>query len=214
MVNYKDGKIYKITNTVDDAVYVGSTSRQRLCQRWQDHMCSFRDEQHKNMKLYKHMHAIGTEHFSIELIELYPCESKDALHAREGYWIRQLAAQLNSYIAGRTPAQYYQDNKGHVLEHAHQYYEANKEKRNEYSSKYYETHKETVNERGRKYKAANKEKINERNCKYKAANKERRTQKEECDCSAIVCHDDMARHRRSQKHQLYTMFGGLNLICL
>ena len=66
MANYSNGEIYKILNDVDDEVYIGSTT-QLLCKR----MALHRDRRHKlHMgELYRHMAAIGAEHFYIELIE-------------------------------------------------------------------------------------------------------------------------------------------------
>ena len=43
----------------------------------------------------------GFDNFYIELIENYPCECKEEMAAREGYWIRQIGT-LNATVAGRT----------------------------------------------------------------------------------------------------------------
>jgi hypothetical protein len=67
-----------------------------------------------NMKIYQHMNSLGIEHFKIELIETYSCNSKDELRAREGYWIKSLGAGLNRVIAGRTKKQYAIDNKDRI----------------------------------------------------------------------------------------------------
>ena len=56
------------------------------------------------------MNEIGVDKFSIELHEPYPCLSKEELHARENYWVRQLGT-LNMVIPGRTIKQWREDNK-------------------------------------------------------------------------------------------------------
>ena len=102
MANYSNGKIYKILNDVDGEVYIGSTT-QLLCKR----MALHRDRRHKlHMgELYRHMAAIGAEHFYIELIENYPCNNCEELRAREGFYIREIGT-LNKQVAGRTKKEY------------------------------------------------------------------------------------------------------------
>ena len=51
---------------------------------------------------YKLMNEIGVEHFKIELIENYPCDSKEELLAKEGYYIRTMKPSLNRNVAGRS----------------------------------------------------------------------------------------------------------------
>ena len=46
------------------------------------------------------MNEIGVQHFQIELIETYPCNNKEELLAKEGYYIRTLKPSLNQRIAG------------------------------------------------------------------------------------------------------------------
>jgi hypothetical protein len=101
---YKNGKIYKIINYIDDEIYVGSTV-QTLEQRWEKHkyyyhMCYFGNNARK---LYMHMQKLHIKHFKIELIENYPCKGKGELHAREAYWMKELKASLNSVIPGGNP---------------------------------------------------------------------------------------------------------------
>ena len=47
------------------------------------------------------MDELGNDGFRIDLMEDYPCNDKQALRQREGYWIRQMGT-LNKVIAGRT----------------------------------------------------------------------------------------------------------------
>ena len=66
----------------------------------------------------------GLEHFDIELIENYPCSTREESRAKEGEWIRKIAT-LNKQIAGRDSKGYYDDNaemlrqesKEHKAEH-------------------------------------------------------------------------------------------------
>ena len=47
------------------------------------------------------MRTLGQYNCYIELVKAFPCNRKEELRAREGYWIRQIGT-LNSHIAGRT----------------------------------------------------------------------------------------------------------------
>jgi len=98
---YQNGKIYKIWSLETDEIYVGSTC-QPLHKRLHQHRVRSKREIYKNTKLYSAMTEFGVDAFKIELIDDYPCSDKNALTLREGYWIRELKALLNRYIAGRT----------------------------------------------------------------------------------------------------------------
>jgi len=52
-------------------------------------------------KIYDLMREIGKDTFYIELLELYPCNGREELRAREGYYIRERGT-LNMVIAGRS----------------------------------------------------------------------------------------------------------------
>ena len=81
-VDYQEGKIYKIYKTVNDDIYIGSTSR-KLCERMRDHRANYKyKDKSKNMfnvKLYKAMEEFGVENFYIELIEKCPCNDIEEL---------------------------------------------------------------------------------------------------------------------------------------
>ena len=59
-----------------------------------------------NFKINRDMNWVGVDHFRIELVERIPCEKKEDFLKREGYWIRELNATLNTKIAGRSKQQY------------------------------------------------------------------------------------------------------------
>ena len=78
--------------------HVGS-SIQRLSVRWGGHKRDMLKKPH--YPLYKNMSDKGVDMFYIELYEEYPCNTKEALHKREGEVIREIGS-LNKLIAGRT----------------------------------------------------------------------------------------------------------------
>ena len=125
MTNYKNGRIYKILNTIDDNVYVGSTT-EAFCKIMWKHKWDFKNNRFITRPLYVKAKEYGFENFYIELIENHPCECKEELVAREGYWIRQIGT-LNAIVAGRTTKQYYDDNKQQIQTTRNEYYYANRE---------------------------------------------------------------------------------------
>ena len=80
------GRIYKITNKIDDMVYVGSTVK-TLCKRLGDHMYDYKKG--TNMKLYEHFRQIGVENFEMELLEWKQVKNMNELHRLEQDWMEK-----------------------------------------------------------------------------------------------------------------------------
>jgi len=78
---YKNSKIYKIINTKDDKIYIGSTV-QMLYKRMDNHRTNCKDL-NRNSKLYQHMRTIGVEYFRIVLIKNFHCSNKEELEGEE-----------------------------------------------------------------------------------------------------------------------------------
>lgn len=77
--NYAMGKIYKITNIVNDMLYIGSTCSS-LPRRFSSHKNA---STFKPSFVYVKMREIGIENFQIVLLEDFPCQNKAQLEARE-----------------------------------------------------------------------------------------------------------------------------------
>ena len=99
MVNYENGKIYKIVCTLPDIddIYVGATTK-KLSDRMSCHRCEAKGSKW-NFKLYKFIRLHGLENFEIELLEEYSCNSKKELGKREQHWMNTLNPSLNSQNA-------------------------------------------------------------------------------------------------------------------
>ena len=82
MPNYKNGKVYKLVNNIDNLIYIGSTTC-RLSTRMALHRLHAKKNYTTN--LYKHMNKLGINNFKIILIEYCSCNSKDELLRRERY---------------------------------------------------------------------------------------------------------------------------------
>ena len=129
MVNYLNGKIYKIVDHTNGNIYIGSTAEPTLAKRLSNHL-----------RIYKYYLAHDTNYrtsfdifkngnYSIVLLEKFPCKTKDELKARERYYIEKLEC-VNRNIPNRTPEEYR---------------ETHKEEKKEYNRKYKEEHKEKEN---------------------------------------------------------------------
>jgi hypothetical protein len=154
-MSYQNGKIYCIRNTIDDDIYVGSTT-QPLCKRMVHH----RDRIKINVPrshLHQKMYDVGVEHFYIELIENCPCENKEELCKREGFFIREMGT-LNSYIAGRSRREHQIDNRLSLKAYKKQYNDTHKTEQLEYRKHYYETNKDLISVKGKEYRETHKEK--------------------------------------------------------
>ena len=104
MPNYQEGKIYKIYNTINDEIYVGSTT-QKLCERMREHRNKHRNER-SDTTVHKAFSEHGIDNFFIELIEKCPCNDIEELRRKEGEYMKLLKPSLNKYSAGRTRQEY------------------------------------------------------------------------------------------------------------
>ena len=141
---YQRGKIYKLLNTINVEVYVGSTCQKLLSKRMGKH----REDAliHKTSPIYKMMNELGADKFYIELIMNYPCNSKDELVAKEREWIRNIDT-LNKRIEGRTKKEYYEDNKDILAEKNKIYRENNSDMLKHKKHEYYENNKDDILEK-------------------------------------------------------------------
>ena len=123
MPEYAKSKLYQIKNTIDNDTYVGSTT-EPLDIRMSKH----RHEVTRGsaQPIHAKMSELGTKCFYIELIEEYPCASKQELAAREGHYIRERGT-LNKVIAGRSNQQWKQEHKEQIADINKQYYSKHRE---------------------------------------------------------------------------------------
>ncbi len=140
--DFAKGKIYKITNDLNDDIYVGSTC-DTLVKRFIYHKSDSKKEIEQIRPLYKLMHEIGFQRFRIQLIEDYPCEDLYQLRQREGYWIRQIGT-LNQRIESRTDKEYHQDNKDKINLRHREHWKDVKDVTNEKRREKYEENKEKI----------------------------------------------------------------------
>lgn len=160
MINYQNGKIYRVVCPCVDQPYIGSTA-QSLKERFRKHK-------------YKFYCGILC---AIILIEDFPCSSKLELLIRERFWINyynENGGTLNIQLPTRTYKEWTKDNKDKIKKYRivnndkiKKYRIDNKDKTLQYSKKFYEDNNEKIKEKYKKYYEKNKDKVIETHRLYK-----------------------------------------------
>jgi len=153
MPNYQNSKIYKIVSDHTDEIYIGSTcTKKGLSKRMGNHKYDYNNGYNgtSSKEILKYDDA------KIVLIELYPCNSKEELYARERHYIETTNC-VNKHIPSRTKKEWVEDNKKHIKNYKKQHYQDNKD---------------ILSQKGKEYRLQNQDKIKEKfNCecggKYK-----------------------------------------------
>jgi hypothetical protein len=191
-VDYSKGKIYQIVDYTNDNVYVGSTCEPTLARRLANHVNNYKAYLNGDKKYMSSYKIIENNNYDILLIEAYPCNTRDELHKREGYYIKNTPNCVNKFIAGRTDAQYRQDNKEKIVKQMKQHYDDNKQKISEVHKKYYENNKEKISEVHKQYYEKNREKL-----------LEKKNQTIKCTCGMFFTISNKSKHEKSQKHKSF-----------
>lgn len=89
------GYIYKITNDINNKVYIGKTLL-TIEERFKQHIKDSTRNCEEKRPLYNAMNKYGIEHFNIELIGEYPDEE---LSSMEIYWIAYYKGYEDGYNA-------------------------------------------------------------------------------------------------------------------
>jgi hypothetical protein len=186
-INYKNSKVYKIWSPNGNKIYIGSTTKELLCQRmtahrkdykrWKQDKCSF-------VSSFLIFEEYGLENCFIELLETRECQSKDELRQLEGKYIRELLC-VNKNIAGRTLIEWKEEHP----DYQQTYRQINKDRLLDNKKDYYLDNKEAILSQRKQYYEDNKAKVLERHL-----------QKFTCECGSVLRVSDKSRHFQSQKH--------------
>ena len=90
MPDYQLGKIYKIECNVTEKVYIGSTCEPILARRLAGHITDYKRYLNGKFNYISSFDVLQNGNYDIVLIESYPCNSKDELHARERYYTNNI----------------------------------------------------------------------------------------------------------------------------
>ena len=116
MPNYQDSKIYKIVSFSTDDVYIGSTCEKYLSNRLGGHRKDYKRYLNGKQHYITSYKLLETDDYDIILIENFPCNNKQELHARERYWIENTPNCVNKIVPNRTDKEYREDNNDKIKE--------------------------------------------------------------------------------------------------
>lgn len=170
---YRNGKIYKLYSKSTGLTYYGSTTK-KLEQRMSEHYSRYKAfQEDKHDTYFTSFEVLHQDDCIIECVLLYPCNNRQELELKEGYYIRNNEC-VNKHIPGRTEKEYREDNK---------------ERLSKYQAKYYHDNKERIVKQNTKYYQDNKERIAKRN-----------NEKFTCSCGGKYTRSHKSQHMKSKKH--------------
>lgn len=175
MVNYNNGKIYKIEPICEHEegeIYIGSTTKQHLSQRMTAHRSDYkkwRNGMYHKVTSFDLFDKYGIENCKIILLEEINASSNDELKAREAHYIKSVMC-VNKYVPLRTAKEWRNDNKEILISKKKAYIEANKDL-----------------------------------IKEQAKSRENRRKKEKyiCQCGSCVRKENLQNHKKTVKHIQY-----------
>ena len=171
MPDYNKGKIYKIISLNTNRVYYGSTTLKYITSRFATHRCNYQNGLNQSSaEIFKDGNA------KIYLVESFPCNNKNELTSREGWYIMNNKC-VNKHVAGRSNRESQRIN--HIK------------------------NKEKDNLNTKIWRMKNKEHVRQYDIKYKKINKERLKQVLICDCQSLVSRNNITHHYKTMKHISY-----------
>jgi len=190
---FQNAVVY-VLQCIDNYYYIGSTinnPRFRLNNHKKDSI-KFPDR-----NVYKHINEIGWDNVLLQIVEKYPCNTREELRLKEDEFIKESIddmyclnhqrAVISKEERKENVANYYLTHRAQILQQHKQYLEANKEKvdayqaayrkenaeeRCEYSRQYAAEHSEQVKARKKEYYESHKSEIIEKQKQYVEANKD------------------------------------------
>jgi len=188
MVNYSNGKIYKIEPNCEheeEEIYIGSTTKQYLSQRMEKHRSSYKywkEGKCGKTNSFILFEKYGVENCNIILLEYINAQSKDELTAKEAEYIKNYKC-INKLLPFQKNEERKEKNKGKNKTYRLQ----NKDKIQKIKKEYYQDNKDKFKEYYENNKDKNKDKINTPYI---------------CDiCNGTYTYSHKSRHFNSQKHQ-------------
>ena len=233
MINYNNGKIYKIEPIVEHEeheIYIGSTTKDKLCQRMATHRRDYKlwkENKCGRCMSYELFNRYGLDNCQIILVELVNANSKDELLSRESHYIKNLKC-INKQLSIQTDEErneylknYKTINKDIISERCKKY----REEHQDQIKKYRADHKKELSEKKKEWYIKNKEKVLDHVKEYRDSNidaiLERRRElytlnkdkfkdkydaksnKYLCSCGSEIRTGEKTRHEKTLKHQDY-----------
>jgi hypothetical protein len=177
MVNYGNGKIYKLATFQSDEIYYGSTTGP-LTKRLSEHRRAYNCRMGGKGSYMTSFEIVKNPDVHIVLVESINCKSKEELFAVERKYIENNDC-VNKTIPGRTKKQYYQDKKETISAKKKQHYQDNRERIANINAQYRKENRESINKR--------------------------QNEKILCECGNYYTRTNISHHKRSKKHLKYLL---------
>ena len=219
-MKYLNSKIYKIVDNTNGNIYIGSTCY-NLEQRLRNHVSKYKTYKKKENKDCSSYDIIKNNDYKIELLEIFPCKTKQELLIKEREYIENnkcinIKKPITSYQEKLDmDKEYYEKNKEKIAEKGKEYREknrdiiaekkknwanSNKEKVAERHKRWYEDNKQNILEKSKEYREKNREKIAEWSKNHYEANKDKISEKIQCDiCNKTIRRYCLTRHKKTPK---------------
>ena len=139
MVNYQNGKIYRIVCNLTGKQYIGATTI-ALCSRLSQHKRLFNGQKNSLSR-----EVIEGGDYAIYLIEDYPCDRKEQLLARERFYIDNYEC-VNRKVPLRTKQEWYADNREEIIKKQTEWNMNNVHRTRLYKKKYADKQKRLRNQ--------------------------------------------------------------------
>ena len=97
MPNYKLGKIYQIVCLTTGELYIGSTTLKTLAERLSGHKRDFKQWKNGKGHYLTSFIILEKNNYQIELVEAFPCNSKDELNTKEAHYIKNTVCVNKTY---------------------------------------------------------------------------------------------------------------------
>jgi len=185
MVNYKDGKIYKIVNDINDKFYIGSTAQEYLSSRMATHM------QKHSMCMSKNL-DVDLKECSIILIENYPCKDRPELLRKEREYFDKYKKECKEVFVNKNRPIITKEEKKQIVK---EWNEKNREKKKEYNEK----NKEILKQMQKEWYENNKIRILKQKKEYRETNKEEIAKKQKVYNSLQTSKDKTKVYREKMK---------------
>jgi hypothetical protein len=100
-MNYHFAKIYAITCLQTNLKYIGSTTKEYVMHRINQHVNAYASYLNGKADYCSSFEVISKGHFDVEILEEFPCDSKQELKEREKHHIKNNIC-VNKNIPSRT----------------------------------------------------------------------------------------------------------------
>ena len=158
MVNYANGKLYRIVCNVTGEHYYGSTCQDTVAQRLTGHVRHFKSWIITGNGFYTSFPIIKRGNYSIILVETFPCKSKNELSQRERFYIENNEC-VNKVIPSQTHVEYLVVHKLEIAKQKQSYRQENIDKIKIQEKEYYEANRDVILKQKKEYNETNREKI-------------------------------------------------------